>query len=160
MIPEETVCLNFGIGQERDRGNMNVDFAFICDHAQAGDKINALGIGFERISTSQIPVRHPHFSVVAQLRFNRIEVGTKDIRANLIDDDGADVISPISGQLVIQEPPYGTSEVSARLVMEFNNVEFRKCGDYSVRINVAGQEAANIHLAVSPPASKVLGGNR
>ena len=40
---------------------MQVDFAFICDYAEATNKINALGIGFDTIMAARVPTRHPHF---------------------------------------------------------------------------------------------------
>ena len=40
---------------------MQVDFAFICDYAEATNKINALGIGFDTIMAQKAPVKHPSF---------------------------------------------------------------------------------------------------
>jgi hypothetical protein len=45
---------------------VDIDFAFICDYAEIGNKINALGIGFDTIHVQQIP----HFYLVAQIRVN------------------------------------------------------------------------------------------
>ena len=56
---------------------MHTDFAFVCDAAEATSKINALGIGFDTIYANQVPVRHPHFSIVLQLRSSAAEAGQK-----------------------------------------------------------------------------------
>ena len=131
---------------------MQVDFAFICDYAEAKDKINALGIGFSRIYAKKMPARHAHFSLVAQLKFIRIEAGTKKVQVNLIDADGASIIPPINTQLEVKPPPQGVLESKTRLVMEFGNVEFKKYGDYSIRLNMDGQEIVSIPLVVTQPS--------
>lgn len=132
---------------------MNVDFAFICDFAEASGKLNALGIGFDTIFAPKLPVRHPHFSLVLQLKASIVETGQKRIQVNLIDEDGNDVIQPIEGQLNI---PYreGNSPSTGRFVMEFGNVEFKTYGGYSVRVVIEGMEMASIYFRVSPPPNQ------
>jgi hypothetical protein len=129
---------------------MYVDFAFICDYAEAREKINALGIGFDRIIAQKLPARHPHFSIVMQLRFTRDETGTKTVQVNITDADGKDIVPPVNGQLVVNEPPSGVLTGTTRLVMEFNNVEFKDYGDYSVNIKIAEQEVASIPITIAP----------
>ena len=130
---------------------MQVDFAFICDYAEARDKVNALGIGFERIFAQKVPAKHPHFSLVVQLKFTRTEAGSKDVQVHLTDADGTDIIPAINGKIVVNVPPPGTLESTTRLVMEFANVEFKDYGEYSVRVNIATQEVVSIPLTVSAP---------
>ncbi len=133
---------------------MRVDFAFICDYAEAREKVNALGIGFERIFASKVPAKHPHFSVVLQLKFTRTEAGPKDVQVHLTDADGTDIIPAINGKIVVNVPPSGILEGATRLVMEFVNVEFKNYGDYAVRVDVATQEIVSIPLSVAPPPVK------
>jgi hypothetical protein len=130
---------------------MKVDFAFICDYAEAREKVNALGIGFDRIFTPKLPAKHPHFSVVVQLKFTRTEAGPKDVQVFLTDADGTDIIPAINGKIVVNVPPPGTLESTTRLVMEFANVEFKDYGEYSVRVNIATQEVVSIPLTVAQP---------
>ena len=130
---------------------MHIDYAFICDFAEAREKVNALGIGFDRIFAPKIPVKHPHFSIVVQLKFNRTETGTKDVEVHLTDADGTDIIPPVKGQIVVNAPPPGILEGTARLVMEFGNVEFKNYGDYAVRVNIATQEVVSIPLSITQP---------
>ncbi|MFC1913391.1 DUF6941 family protein [Chloroflexota bacterium] len=127
---------------------MRVDYAFICDYADTKDKVNALGIGFEKIFAAQVPTTHPHFHIVAQLRFSRSEVGAKDVVVLLIDADGGDVISPLKGRIDIKQPPPGQLETTVRINMGFNNVKFKDYGNYSVRVSVAGQEMVDIPLRI------------
>ncbi len=129
---------------------MRVDYAFICDYAEAKEKVNALGIGFDRIYAKSVPVKHPHFSVVVQLKFPGMEAGPKAIRIHLTDADGKDIIPPINGQITVSTPPPNILESATRLVMEFANVEFKNYGDYAVTVNVDGQEAASIPISITP----------
>jgi len=130
---------------------MQVDYAFICDYAEAKDKVNALGIGFDTIFASKIPARHPHFNLVIQLRYSIAEVGSKDVTVHLINADGVDVIPPIKGKLEVKPPPQGMIDSTVRLNMEFGNVDFKDYGSYSVRVTVAGQEIVSIPLRVAQP---------
>ena len=82
---------------------MNVDFAFICDYAEATGKINALGIGFDTIYAPNVPAKHPSFFLVIQLRVNVVEAGEKTLEVRLIDEDGKDIIPTVSGKFSIQK---------------------------------------------------------
>ena len=130
---------------------MHVDYAFICDYAEARDKVNALGIGFDTIYAQKLPARHPHFSVVLQLRFSLTEVGSKSVKVHLIDADGKDVIPPVNGNIQVNPPQLGVLESTARLVMEFGNVEFKEYAHYSVKVNLEGQEVVSIPIRVAQP---------
>ena len=131
---------------------MQVDFAFICDYAEATNKINALGVGFDTIMAAQVPVRHPNFFLVMQLRANTVEAGEKNIEIALIDDEGREVLPPLKGKLNIPRPPSGR-ESTGRLSMRFDNVEFPSYGAYSLHVVLEGHEMVRIPLRVvsAPP---------
>lgn len=132
---------------------MDVDFAFICDYAESGRKIYALGIGFDTIYAQKVPAVHPHFTLVAQIRVSIAEVGDKSIVVRLIDADGDNVIPEISGSVHIPPPSPGSTESIGRLLMNFNNVKFPKFSDYSVHLVVQGNEIVRIPLKVAQPPS-------
>jgi hypothetical protein len=134
---------------------MITEFAFICDAAEAGAKINALGIGFDTIYASQMPVRHPHFSLVLQLRASVAEAGQKRIQVSLLDEDGKDLIPPVQGQFNLPRAEGRTYSIG-RFVMEFNSVEFKAYGSCTVVVTVEGMEVASIPfrvMAAPKPAS-------
>src|SRR4030042_3179220 len=110
---------------------MKVDFAFICDYADAGGKINALGIGFDTIYARKVPVKHPIFSFVLQLRASLEDVGTKKIEVRLIDEDGKDIVPAINKIIQIRRPSTGT-EIVTRIALQFGNVQFPRYGHYSI----------------------------
>ena len=127
---------------------MDIDFAFICDHAQIGQKIDAMGIGFDTIQATEIPAKHRHFSLVIQLRASAPEAGDKAVTISLIDSDGADVIPAIQAQLNIPAPPAGTTETIGRMMINFDNVEFPRFTIYSIHVVVQGTEMVRIPLRV------------
>jgi hypothetical protein len=130
---------------------MNTDFAFICDFADATSKLNALGIGFDTIYAAQLPTRHPHFSLVLQLRSSASEAGQKRIQVSLFDEDGKDIIPPVQGQFNLPRTE-GRLHSIGRFVMEFNSVEFKDYGQYTVSVAVEGIEVSSIPFRViSPP---------
>ncbi len=131
---------------------MNIDFAFLCDHAEAGDKLHALGIGFDTIYAREAPAVHPHFCLVAQLRTSVAEAGEKQMSVRLIDPDGADVIQPMSGGLTAGRPPQGSMEQVTRMVLGFNNTRFARFGPYSLHVVVQGQEMVRLPLRIAQAA--------
>lgn len=127
---------------------MQVDFAFICDYAEATNKINALGIGFDTIMAQKVPARHPTFFLVIQLRATIVETGEKDFEIRIIDDDGREIVPALKNRLNVPRPPMGT-ESTLRIAMRFDNVEFPRFGSYSIHIVIEGHEMSRIPLRVA-----------
>jgi hypothetical protein len=127
---------------------MQVDFAFICDYAEATNKINALGIGFDTIMAARVPTRHPTFFLVVQMRATVVEAGEKNFEVHLIDDDGKEIMPALKGQFNIPRPPSGT-ESTGRLAMRFDGVEFPRYGNYSIHMVLEGHEMSRIPLRVA-----------
>ena len=131
---------------------MKLDFAFICDYADAsGKKLNALGIGFDTIFSPKVPARHPHFFLVMQLRANVVEAGEKNIEVRLIDEDGTDVIPNLRAKFTIQRPATGTESIG-RIALQLQNVEFPRYCSYSLHAVVEGHDMVDISLRVAPPS--------
>jgi hypothetical protein len=130
---------------------MVLDFAFICDYAESGNKISALGIGFDTIYASQVPCVHPNFHLVAQFRASVAEAGDKEITLRLIDADGKDVIEPLSGTVNIPPPPPGGVESTGRLVVGFGGIQFPKYSQYALHVVVQGNEMIRVPLRVAQP---------
>jgi hypothetical protein len=134
---------------------MDIDFAFICDFAEAAGKLNAMGIGFDTIVAATLPYRHSHFSLVMQFKAGLAETGQKKLQVYLIDEDGADVLKPVEGQFNLPKTE-GSEPGTGRFVMEFGNVEFKKYGMYSVRILVENMEVASCYFTVKQPPAGMI----
>ena len=126
---------------------MDIDFAFLCDHADgAGGKLDAIGIGIDTLFATKLPHVQPQLFFVAQLRAQITEEGSHPLKLNLIEADGANVVS-INGQVTVGRPQRGT-EVAARILLRLGNVRFNTEGDYSIRLVLDNQEAVRIPLRV------------
>ena len=71
----------------------------------------------------------------------------------LIDEDGTNIVPPITGNIMIKKRVPGTDSV-ARMAIEFNHVEFPHYGIYSLHVTVDGHEMARIPLRVAEPPLK------
>ncbi len=132
---------------------MNIDFAFLCDYANVTNKVNALGIGFDAIYAKEVPARYPVFFLVIQMRAHKVECGEKDIKINLIDEDGQEIMPTVNGKLRIPPPVSGT-ESTGRLAINFNNIQFPRYCSYSLHAVIDGHEMVRIPFKVSPPPQK------
>ena len=129
---------------------LDIDFAFVCDYAEAAGKINALGIGFDTIYAPAVPCKHQLFFLVMQLRANVVEVGEKKLEVDLIDEDGKNIIPTLRAKLNVLKPNTGTESI-ARIALQFNNVEFPRYGSYSLHAILDGHEMVRVPLKVSAP---------
>lgn len=130
---------------------MELEFAFICDYAEPGNKINALGIGFDTIFAQKVPCVHPHFHLVVQLRSSVAEAGRKDVNIRLIDADGKDVIPPFTGTMEVPQPPPGALDTVGKLVVGFGGVNFPAYGHYALHVVVQGNEMVRIPIRIAQP---------
>lgn len=133
---------------------MELDFAFICDYADAGGKLSALGIGIDTIHAAGVPVTHPQFHFVSQLRYSVAEAGQKDIAIRLIDADGVTIGTPIEASMPFPQPPQGNLEATGRIAVAFNNVTFPHFGAYAIHLLISGHEICRVALRIAePPAA-------
>ncbi|MEW6282997.1 MAG: hypothetical protein AB1758_30570 [Candidatus Eremiobacterota bacterium] len=135
--------------------SMKVDFAFLCDHADATNKIFGSGIGIDTILARSVPVRHPQLFVVVQVRAP-VEVTQKGLTIRLVDGKANPLINQV-GQLRFSRPLYGNMGL-ARFAMGFYSLEFGQFGEYVFEVLVEGEEPIRLpfHLVqvssvVRPP---------
>ena len=129
---------------------MEINFAFLCDYAdQSGNKLTAIGIGFDAIYARSVPATHPLFFAVLSIKFSATEVGEKRLGMHLIDGDGKDIIKPIEAALQVEPPPVGFVHRIQRIALAMQRVTFPSVGDYSVSWLLDGREIASIPLKVS-----------
>ena len=117
------------------------DFASIAE----GNKLNILGI-FTNIQAYQVPVTHAQMKLVAQLEFDALEAGNRNLSVILVNDDGKELVS-INGTIII-EPGQNGSSSSINTIFDFNNLIFREFGRYEFRILLDSEELCAIPLNV------------
>ena len=128
---------------------MQVDYAFLCDAAaESGGKINALGIGFERIGVKQLPSVHPRVVAVVRFSFNRDDLGGHSFRVRVSDGDGRDVTGPVEGQLNLQLPEEA-DRGRANMVVDLVQMDLRTAGPYEVAISLDDRQLASLPFEVA-----------
>ena len=131
---------------------MEVNFAFLCDYAdQSGVKMSAIGIGFDTIYSTTIPITHPLFFSVISIRFSSTEVGPKQVGMRLIDDDGNNIVPPLDTTINVGSPPPGFLYRNQQIALAMQRVGFPRYGDYAISWLVGGQEVKTLPLKIVPP---------
>ena len=120
---------------------MQSSLALVCDSANvtADGKLNVLGI-FSVVYAHRFPATHSSLTLV--LRFNNVlgTDGELELTGRFIDSDGEETITPISVSVSLNK---GHDEAVS--IINVNNLEFPRPGDYCFEI-YAGKE----HLASIP----------
>ena len=128
---------------------MNVEYAFLCDYADPGPKLTAVGIGIDSIYAPSVPAQHPQLFAVLCLRFSLNETRrTKSFEMFLQDADGQNVIPPISTSTEVPAPAEGMTYRTHRIVHGMYGLNFQKFGDYQVSWIMDGMEVHAIHFRV------------
>ncbi|RLT35667.1 MAG: hypothetical protein DWI59_02700 [Chloroflexi bacterium] len=137
---------------------METNFAFLCDAASQGSdgKFNALGIGVSQIRATQVPAQHARLVMVAEVGYTLAEAGTKTLLLRVIDDDGADLMPPVTGEIAFNEHQDAeTLSPVAHLVLEMNALTFPRFGRYSVDLQLDGVSIASMPLELRPAPAVV-----
>jgi len=114
---------------------MQVKFSFFCTAANIANNgnLNALGI-FSEILSNQFPFTYPRITYVIGIEGRKSEAGRHALKLSFIDDDGKEIIPPISGELTTTgEKP------NSNIIMELANINFPHPGTYSLDFVVDNQ---------------------
>ncbi len=131
---------------------MKVEAFLLCDAAtdQHG-KLNVLG-AFDHIWARQLPTKHPACSIVARIRFDKIEDGEHSIRIHIIDQDGKNIGPKPEGKLSVRTG-HGIDSSAANLILNLLGLEFERYGKYRIDLAIDGNVQASLPLwASEPPA--------
>ena len=122
---------------------MQIKYSFICEAANlSGRSLNALGI-FDTIQALKFPCRHPRFTYVANIEFERSEVAKHPFKLSFVGLDGKDILPPLSGEINVN--PNG---LRSSLLLQMNNINFPEEGVYKFELTVDGQSICTDYLKV------------
>lgn len=92
-------------------------------------------------------------SLLAKLRFRKIEEGLKEIRFSIIDSDGKPVLPAPPPQQINIQIPAGASSASAAIVVGITNLQIPRAGEYEIGLAVNGRLEMTVPLFVRQPPS-------
>ncbi len=122
---------------------MLIKYSFLCEAANLSNgSLNALGI-FDTIRALKFPCQHPRFTYVANIEFERKEIGKHPFRLSFVGLDGRDVLPPLSGEINVNPTSLRTS-----LVLQLNNTKFPEEGAYKFDLTVDDQSICTDILKV------------
>ncbi|HBO83786.1 MAG TPA: hypothetical protein DD641_02145 [Deltaproteobacteria bacterium] len=127
---------------------VRVALGLLADYANVSreGKLNILGI-FEQISAQSVPAVHPQMQLVMALEADRVDADREQkIGLELIDADGAKLLS-ISGDLKFGPPPHG-GKIRINHMIQLNNLQFNRFGDYEFKIIINNEVRYSIPLSV------------
>jgi hypothetical protein len=127
---------------------MKVEILSLCDFAQAEPtgKVNILG-SFDRLYAHEAPVVRSVCAIVARIRFEPHEEGTKTVSLAFIDSDGQRVLPLLRAQFPVKVQPAEASTV-VNYVMVIPQIKFPRFGDYQIDLAVDDKIEATIPLFV------------
>jgi hypothetical protein len=122
---------------------MLIKYSFLCEAANLSNgSLNALGI-FDTIRTLKFPCQHPRFTYVANIEFERSEVGKHPFILSFVGLDGKDVMPPLRGEITVN--PVGLRN---SLILQLNNIKFPEEGAYKFDLTVEGKHICTDILKV------------
>ena len=128
--------------------SMRVEYAFLCDAAtEHGGKVNALGIGIDRLGVSTLPATHPRLTLVARLVFEDAGGASLPFVVRMVDADGRDVLPPVEGRFQVVATS-GQRLESASLLVDLQNLQFTTTGPHEVQVSSEGVTLATLPIEV------------
>jgi hypothetical protein len=127
---------------------VKVDLALLADYAevtQRGGKLIVCGI-FDRITLADLDAVHPHMALALKLACDPGEDAVHHLSVRLVDPDGADVVSPMEGDVEVKGEAGG--DASVNLILDLNLVKFGAAGPHSFDIFLDGKLKRQVSLTV------------
>ncbi len=127
---------------------MEIPLAVVADYANVaeGGKLNIMGV-FDRMWCPAFPITHPQLSIVLKMEVDPAEYNSeKAMEIKLLDADG-DQKWAMTWKVNIGMPPPG-QRVHINQILNLQNTQFEKPGDYVFVVLVNGDPKARIPLKV------------
>ena len=134
---------------------MNFEYAFLCDYADAGQKLTAVGIGLNTVYAQSVPALHHQIFAVIGIRFTPTRSRARNnIRCACRDADGADIVPALIDKVTIPNRPGPSLEVIHNFVNGFYGIRFERFGGYQVCWLIDGIEVSSMQFQVALPPSR------
>ena len=132
--------------------SMTTEMLTLCFAARPSPngELNILG-ATDIIIVPQFPIAIS-CSLVAKIRFQKIEEGVKEIKFSIIDSDGKTIQPAPPAQQVNIQIPSGSSSASAAIVVAIHNLQFPRAGEYEIGLAVNGRQEMTVPVYVRLPA--------
>ncbi len=96
-------------------------------------------------------------SLVAKLRFHKIEEGLKEIRFSIIDSDGKPLQPAPPPQQINIQIPSGASSASAAIVVGIHNLQIPRAGEYEIGLAINGRQEMTAPIYIRVPPAQPMG---
>lgn len=130
---------------------MYVRFAFLADHVirDAQGKHSYINV-FDVIFAKKLPTRYRRLTLAMSIAGNATEEGKHDLKVELVDDDFNKIFTPpmLKLELSSKNRPIPTAPLSTVVSIEFENLDFKKPGNYEFLINVDGRHLGSVPVYV------------
>ncbi|MBS1760731.1 MAG: hypothetical protein JST23_11470 [Bacteroidetes bacterium] len=124
---------------------METEIFTLADFAQDNNsKLTVVGT-FDSIHAQNFPAQHPLCSIACRLRFSEKELGEHEFKIRLIDSKGKEIIDPVVGNINIT-PPAHNQFATINVVINFNQLKFKKPGRYSFELYIDGDWKTGLPL--------------
>lgn len=125
---------------------MNLVLAIACDKAEVAPdgKLNVEGI-YNELSAPDFPAAHPAITVVLVIEWDIRDTGEQPIRADLIDPEGAMVVT-IQGHTEVELAPDNEVPPQTRMILPLEDVVFQQPGRYHLRIQAGSHTVESLPL--------------
>lgn len=114
---------------------MNIEAFLLCDCATDNrGKLNVLG-AFDSIYVKQVPAVHPACTIAARIRFSKIEQGQHQIKINVIDQDGRDIVPRLEDKISVKVADNVDSSV-VNLILNLQRLKLDDFGEYRIDLAI------------------------
>jgi hypothetical protein len=124
---------------------MQLEILTFCDAAaEYGGRLSILG-ATDNLTSPVMPFRYPHCALAVRLRAARVEQGHHNVRLMIIDADGEPILNIDGGMDVNVTSTIGSS---MHLIVNAQNLEFNREGEYAIEVAVDGIQLGSSPLMV------------
>jgi len=126
---------------------MKIELLTLSDFAaDYGGKLSVVGL-FDTIYARQMPAVHPHCCLAIKLRFDKSEVGQRQVRLSIADDDGKLVFPAMEVPVNVVMPPEAQSN-TIQVVANIASMKIESYGEYSIDLALDGDHCGTTPLFV------------